>query len=219
MTSSDNADPAAETTIGPAAADETEIVSPDQAPTLAAWSLCDDAEVLQGRRPWPLAAGIAAGSVVGAALLGAAVGLTTWALRPAPEASSGPVTLTQMLPPPPPPMTVTAAPPVTKTLTPAPSTTTVTVRAAPPPEPSAADPGPSVNDEAFVAALRRVKINVSNKSEAIFGAHWVCGELRDGYPQADVITAVKGRNPALTDLGAVDFVTDSVIYYCPQYEG
>ena len=128
MTSSDDADPAAETAIGPPAADETEIVSPDQAPTLAAWSLCDDAEVLQGRWPWPLAAGIAAGCVVGAALLGGVVGLTAWALRPAPSASSGPVTLTQMLPPPPPPVTVTAAPPVTKTLTPAPSTTTVTVR-------------------------------------------------------------------------------------------
>jgi hypothetical protein len=219
MTSSHDADPAAETAIAPPAADETEIVSPDQAPTLAAWSLCDDAEVLQGQRHWPLAVGIAAGAVVGAGLLAGTVGLTAWALRPAPLASSGPVTLTQMLPTPPPPVTVTAAPPITKTLTPAPSTTTVTVRAAPPPEPSAVDPGPSVNDEAFLATLRRVKINVSNKSEAIFGAHWVCGELRDGYSQADVITAVKGRNPALTDLGAADFVTDSVIYYCPQFEG
>jgi hypothetical protein len=219
MTSSDDADPAAETAIGPPAADVTEIVPPDQASTLAAWSLCDDTEVLQKQRPWPLAAGIAAGSVVGTALLAGAVCLTAWAPRPAPSTSSGRVTLTQMLPPPPLPVTVTAAPPITKTWTPAPSTTTVTVRAAPQPEPSAADPGGSVNDEAFLDALRRVKINVSNTAEAIFGAHLVCGELRDGYSQADVITAVKGRNPALTALGAVDFVADSVVYYCPQYEG
>lgn len=71
----------------------------------------------------------------------------------------------------------------------------MTVQAAPPAPPPAADPGPSANDEAFLAALRRVKINVSDTSEAIFGAHWVCGELRDGYSHADVITAVKGRKP------------------------
>lgn len=95
----------------------------------------------------------------------------------------------------------------------------MTVQAAPPAPPPAADPGPSANDEAFLAALRRVKINVSDTSEAIFGAHWVCGELRDGYSHADVITAVKGRNPTLTDLGAADFVADSMVYYCPRYEG
>lgn len=89
----------------------------------------------------------------------------------------------------------------------------------PPSAPPAADPGPSAADDAFLAALRRAKINVSDTSEAIFGAHWVCGEMRDGYSHADVITAVKGRNPSLTDLGAIDFVADSVIYYCPQFKG
>jgi len=92
----------------------------------------------------------------------------------------------------------------------------------PPPAPAptvAAGPDPDATDQAFLAALRRVQINVDNPSEAVFGAHWVCGEFRDGYSRADVITAVKGRNPSLTDLGAQDFVDDSAAFYCPKYAG
>jgi len=103
-----------------------------------------------------------------------------------------------------------------------PAPVTVTAKPAPPPAPAppvAHDPGPDATDQAFLAALRRVQINVDNPSEAVFGAHWVCGKLRDGYSRADVITAVKGRNPSLTDLGAQDFVDDSAGFYCPQYAG
>jgi hypothetical protein len=79
------------------------------------------------------------------------------------------------------------------------------------------DPGPDANDRAFLQALRGAQINIDDQSRALFGAQWVCGQFRNGFSQADVIAAVKGRNPTLTDLGAVDFMADSVAFYCPQY--
>ena len=134
MTSNDesvDADPGAETAIGPPAADETELMAATEASsaTMMAWSAAE-APALSAPHSWRLAAGIAAGVVVGVVLLAGAVGLTAWTLRPAPQpAVSGWTTLTQMLPPPPPPpVTVTAAPPAP----PAPPPT-VTVEAAPPP--------------------------------------------------------------------------------------
>ena len=76
---------------------------------------------------------------------------------------------------------------------------------------------PGANDRAFIRALRGSQINVDDESRALFGAHWVCGELGDGSSLGDVVVAVKGRNPTLTDLGVIDFVSDSVAFYCPQY--
>lgn len=83
--------------------------------------------------------------------------------------------------------------------------------------PAAADPAPDAHDRAFLAALRGAQINVEDPSGAVFGAHWVCGQLAGGYSRADVAAAVRGRDPALTALGAIDYVADSVAYYCPQY--
>ncbi len=229
MTSHDaDAEPTAETTIGPAAADQTEIVPPDQAPTLAAWSLCDDTEVLQRRRPWPLAAGIAAGCVVGAALLAGAVGLTAWALRPSPSASAGPVTLTEMLPPPPPPVTVTAAPPVTKTWTPAPSTTTVTVQAAPttvtaeasPPDttavraaPSASPPlSESVYDQRFLDRMQSLGYTVSDRSVALSNAHEVCRLFRLGESPEQVNRQMAAQTGA-SMTAVLQFTSSAILAY------
>jgi Protein of unknown function (DUF732) len=211
-----DADPGAETTIGPPAADETELMAPTEAaPTVMAWSAAE-APVLPASRSWRLALGISAGAVLGAALLAGTVGLTAWALRPQPSAPSGSTTLTEMLPPLPPPVTVTAAPP-TKTWTPPPTTTTVTVQAAP--RPPVADPSPDENDEAFFSALRRSQIRIYDQSKVLFGAHWVCGQLDGGQSKIAMINAVKRLNPDLTEMGAIDFVADSVVYYYPRYEG
>jgi Protein of unknown function (DUF732)/Protein of unknown function (DUF3761) len=80
-----------------------------------------------------------------------------------------------------------------------------------------ADPGADANDRAFIRALRGAQNSVDDESRALFGAHWVCSELGDGNSPGDVVVEVKGRNPTLTDLGAIDFVSDSVAFYCPQY--
>jgi Protein of unknown function (DUF732)/Protein of unknown function (DUF3761) len=88
--------------------------------------------------------------------------------------------------------------------------------AAAPPTTLVADPGLDANDRAFIRALRGAQISVDDESRALFGAHWVCGELGHGNSPGDVVVEVKGRNPTLTDLGATDFVSNSVAFYCPQ---
>ena len=169
MTSNDesvDADPGAETAIGPPAADETELMAATEASsaTMMAWSAAE-APALSAPHSWRLAAGIAAGVVVGVVLLAGAVGLTAWTLRPAPQpAVSGWTTLTQMLPPPPPPpVTVTAAPPAP----PAPPPT-VTVEAAPPPprrSDSVALP-PSGGTDVFIIC--------PDGHEGVVGGHTAC---------------------------------------------
>lgn len=76
---------------------------------------------------------------------------------------------------------------------------------------------PDAHDQAFLQALHSARINTDSTSDALFGASWVCGKLRDGWPKADVIVAIKGRNPKLTDMGAIDFVSTAASFYCPQY--
>jgi Domain of unknown function (DUF4189) len=107
-----DADPGAETAMGPPCVEETELIAPTEAaPTMLAWSTAE-APALSTQHSWRLAAGIAAGVVVGVAVLAGAVGLTAWSLRPAPQpAVSGSTTLTHMLPPPSRSVTVTAAAP------------------------------------------------------------------------------------------------------------
>jgi hypothetical protein len=107
-----DADPGAETAMGLPCVGETELIAPTEAaPTMLAWSTAE-APALSTQHSWRLAAGIAAGVVVGVAVLAGAVGLTAWSLRPAPQpAVSGSTTLTHMLPPPSRSVTVTAAAP------------------------------------------------------------------------------------------------------------
>jgi hypothetical protein len=141
MTSNDDnadADPGAETAIGPPAADETELLAPTAVAPAApeAWSAELPVVVEPSRRTWRLTWGVAAAFVGAVALLAGAVGLTAWALRPTGLAPSGSMTtLTQMLPPPPP------------------HTTTVTIQATPPPVASPA-PAPAEipsKDDQFVS--------------------------------------------------------------------
>lgn len=218
------------------AGDETAVVpgATAAAPELA-WSLIpadlrelngldEDSEEPVGRQSWRNTWGVAAVLLAGGAALALAVGVGAagWvsgrstppmpvALGPSPSSSAAAAPTVEATVPPPPQstVTVTAVPP-TQTWTPPaqPTLTTPTV---------AADPGPDANDRAFLQALRNVQININDQSKALFGAQRVCGEFRDGFSRADVIAAVKGGNPTLTELGAVDFVADSVAFYCPQY--
>ena len=94
-------------------------------------------------------------------------------------------------PPPPPPTTMQAAPPTQ-------------------PESSAAD-------EDFLQTLRNRLIEFHDPGKAMFDGHRVCSELTDGYSISDVIVTVKGRDPALTYMGALDFMAAAIAFYCPQH--
>ena len=64
-----DADPGAETAMGPPCVEETELIAPTEAaPTMLAWSTAE-APALSTQHSWRLAAGIAAGVVVGVAVL------------------------------------------------------------------------------------------------------------------------------------------------------
>ena len=215
----EDADPAAETAIEPPAADETELIPPDQAPTLAAWSLCPEVvEYPDQSRSWPLVWGVTAACIGAVALLVGAVGLTAWALHPAPSSvSSGAVTtLTEMVPALAPPVTVTAMPPTQTWNPPPPSTTTVTVQAAPPPKPPAYSV-PSDNDEAFFTRLRQRQIIIYDESKLLWDARWVCSQLAAGRSKLDVMNGIHQLNPRMTEMGVIDFTAASVAYYCPEY--
>lgn len=45
------------------------------------------------------------------------------------------------------------------------------------------------------------------------------GGKRDRGSARDMLAAVKRSNPAISEDGAISFVADSIVYYCPQYEG
>jgi Protein of unknown function (DUF732) len=209
MTTS-NPDDQPATTAG-ACDDETVIVPPTtQAAEQLAWSSENPATELLVGRSWRSVWTHAALLVLCGVLLSAAVVMVLRDQRGRPVTEPAPPRASVSMDTP----TITSSMSV---VAPAAPTTTVTVTAKAAPSAAPAEPDPDTTDQAFLAALRRVQINVSDPSSSVFGAHWVCGELRDGHSRADVVSAVKGRNPLLTDLGASDFVSDSVAFYCPQY--
>jgi Protein of unknown function (DUF732) len=221
----DDADPAAETAIGPPAAEETELIPPDQAPTLAAWSLCDSPEVVEypdQPRSWPLVWGVAAACVGAVALLVGAVGLTSWALRP--EPSAPPVAMTEMIPAPPPVVTVTAVPPartwtpppppVTVTVSPKPTPpTTVTVQAAPPTLSEAA------LDERFLNDLTSGGLRLTDVREVIGDGHQICAYLGAGHSEADAVRIAMRNNTTFTYGNAETLIESAVQVYCPEMAG
>jgi hypothetical protein len=56
------------------------------------------------------------------------------------------------------------------------------------------------------------------RARAVYGGHYVCGLLASGLSRSDVAADVKTTNP-VSALGAVDFVSDAVAFYCPEYAG
>lgn len=223
MTSNDHDTDNAPTSAGSGATDETTVVpTPPAAALELAWSLGDDDDTEPAeRQSWGLAWGHAAVVLSIAAVVAFVIAIVGWTImrsghdsQPLPaEAKATTQTMAPAESPwPAPPV---ASPP---TSVGGPATKTWAPKPTPPPT-LAADPGPDANDQDFLQALRSAQININDQLRALFGARWVCGEFRDGYSRADVIEAVKGRNDGLTDLGAVDFVADSVKFYCPQYAG
>ena len=191
--------------------DDTAYVADAADPTLCAqqlaWSLdCED-QAAEGRA-WGLSRGQSAVLVSLALLMiASAVAVVGWALlrdeggarNPAPVTTISPAAPTQVLS-----GTVAAA-------SPSPAMTGT-------PDPTPIDePNLDVNDRAFFQALRRAEVVIPDQDKALAGAHWVCGEFRDGYSRADVVTVLKKNNPELTELGAVDFMAAAVVFYCPQY--
>ena len=190
---------------------ETVCVADAADPTLCAqqlaWSL-DDEDDTAGARSWGLSRGQSAVLVSIAVLMVASVvGIVGWALLRSERGARNPV-------------------PVTTTISAAAPTLSGTVAAASPsppamtgtPDPTPVDePNLDVNDRAFFQALRRAEVVIPDQPKALAGAHWVCGKFRDGYSRADVVTMLKKNNPELTELGAVDFMAASVVFYCPQY--
>ena len=87
-----------------------------------------------------------------------------------------------------------------------------TVQAAPPTQPES-----SAADEDFLQTLRNRLIEFHDPGKAMFDGHGVCSELTDGYSISDVIVTVKGRDPALTYMGTLDFVAAAIAFYCPQH--
>lgn len=74
-----------------------------------------------------------------------------------------------------------------------------------PPSPAAADPAPDAADRAFLAALRGAQITISDPFRAVFGGHYVCGQLASGFSRAAVAADVPSRNPAVTAIGAAQY--------------
>jgi len=83
------------------------------------------------------------------------------------------------------------------------------------PPPAAGDPA---KDAQFIAALKRVNINVISAPQVLTTAHYVCGQLARGATQGDMIEFIKTHGD-VSDVGAIDFVADAVAFYCPQYGG
>lgn len=83
--------------------------------------------------------------------------------------------------------------------------------------PAAADP----TDDAFIAALDRYGIDVSNPGTLIAHAHGVCAALDRGQDSSIIaMKVIKDPDVKLsTKRQAGFFVGDSVASYCPQYRG
>ena len=198
------------------------------APELA-WSLDDDDDAMPIEpQSWRSAWGVAAILLACAGVTAFVIGIVGWvSFREADDAApptTAPTIPASALPaitPKPTPLAAPPKPPVTVTVTPKP--TTVTVEASPQahPAPKLANPAltPNNTDERFLAALRRAQITIDNPAKALFGARWVCGQFANGFSAPDIAVSVKGSNPALTDLGAQDFIADSARFYCPEYSG
>lgn len=186
-------------------------------PTLAiwesehAWSL-DDSDDAELRPSWRRTAAVAAAVV----MVSTAVAAATLLLgRTNGGGAQGGISNANL---PTFPTIATTAPPTTVT-----STVVVTSALPAPPSPVppvAADyPDQDPNDRAFLQALQRDEIAVPDQTKALIAAHWVCTQLRGGDTRADVVTILKKSNPELRDPGAVDFTSDSVAFYCPQFAG
>jgi hypothetical protein len=80
--------------------------------------------------------------------------------------------------------------------------------------PAAAD----ATDDAFVAALAKNGISLSDRNTAVSMGHTVCAGFDQGQPSTEVAMRIVRETP-LSPKQAGYFVGVSVAAYCPQYRG
>lgn len=71
-------------------------------------------------------------------------------------------------------------------------------------------------DDAFIASLQAAGFSFSDAGQAITAAHYVCQAAGGGTAMADIATAIKSKDSALTDDKAAKFTAIAASAYCPD---
>ncbi len=77
-------------------------------------------------------------------------------------------------------------------------------------------PGTSDADAAYLAALQRSGMTITNTSQAISGGHAVCAYLAQGQTLAAAASMVMAGGPGLKLADANNYVSAAISAYCPQ---
>jgi Protein of unknown function (DUF732) len=80
--------------------------------------------------------------------------------------------------------------------------------------PASADP----TDDAFIAALEKYGITITDRNSALVAAHTVCDELANN-PNTSTLAMSLTKNTSLSLQQSSYFVGASMSAYCPQYIG
>lgn len=73
------------------------------------------------------------------------------------------------------------------------------------------------NDDDFLAGLRRIGIDYSDPDATITEGKSVCQMADEGKSAAEIISALKSRNPGFQGNSAARFTALSAAHYCPKY--
>jgi Protein of unknown function (DUF732) len=82
--------------------------------------------------------------------------------------------------------------------------------------PASADP-PSDADADFISQLKDAGLTHQDPASAIAAAKDVCSLVDNGTPAPEIEKNLVSRNPALSERGAVVFITLAAAEYCPKY--